>query len=147
MLMKTIKSTTLAAMLIGGIMTTSAMASGQTNATDDVYWTLTLDLKDGQDAAFNALMADMIAATKDEAGSKGYEWFRSGNTVKVNERYETNADAGIHLGIFGEKFAERFLSILTPTGLQVFGPAEGGVREGLTGFGAAFFEQVGGYER
>ena len=117
-------------------MTTSAMAGGHMDATDDVYWTLTLDLNKGQDDAFNALMDEMVAATKDEAGSKSYEWFRSGDTVKINERYETNADAGIHLGIFGEKFAERFLSILSPTGLQVFGPAEGGVREGLAGFGA-----------
>jgi len=147
MLTKTIKSTTLAAMLIGGIMTTSAMAGGHLDATDDVYWTLSLELNEGQDDAFNALMGEMVAATKDEAGSKGYEWFRSGNTVHINERYETNADAGIHLGSFGENFAERFLSILTPTGLQVYGPAEGGVREGLTGFGATFFEQVGGYER
>lgn len=147
MLTKIIKSTTFAAMLIGGLMTTSAMANGHLNATDDISWTLTLELGEGNDDAFNALMAEMVAATKQEAGAKGYEWHRSGNTVHINERYETNADAGVHLGNFGANFAERFLAILTPTGLQVYGPAEGGVRDGLAGFGATFYDQVGGFVR
>lgn len=147
MLMKSIKATTLATVLIGGTMTTSVMAGGHLDATDDISWTLTLDLADGQDDTFDALMAEMVVATKEEAGAKGYEWHRSGNTIVINERYESNADAGVHLGNFGENFAERFLAILTPTGLQVYGPAEGGVKEGLAGFGATFYDQVGGFER
>jgi quinol monooxygenase YgiN len=127
--------------------TTPTLAETNTDATDDVSWTITLELGEGQDEAFQALMAEMVEATKEEAGAKGYEWYRSGSTVHINERYETNADAGIHLGNFGENFAERFLAILTPTGLQVYGPAEGGVREGLAGFGATFYDQVGGFER
>jgi len=147
MLMKTIKSSTISALLIGGLMTTSAMAGGHLDATDDISWALTVELAEGQDEAFNALMAEMVTATNAETGAKGYEWHRAGNTIQIIERYETNADAGIHLGNFGENFAERFLAILTPTGLQVYGPAEGGVREGLAGFGATFYEQVGGFER
>ena len=147
MLTKTIKATTIAAILIGGLMSTSAMAGGHLDATDDISWTMTLEINEGQGEAFEALMADMVIATKEEAGTKGYEWHRAGNTVHINERFETNTDAGIHLGNFGENFAERFLSILTPTGLQVYGPAEGGVREGLAGFGATFYDQVGGFER
>jgi len=147
MLTKSMKTATLATVLIGGLMTTTAMADGHLDATDDIAWTLTLDLAEGQDDAFSVLMAEMVAATKEEAGAKSYEWHRSGNTVHINERYETNGDAGIHLGNFGENFAERFLAILSPTGLQVYGPAEGGVREGLAGFGATFYEQVGGFDR
>lgn len=147
MLMKTIKSSTISALLIGGLMTTSAMAGGHLDATNDISWALTVELAEGQDEAFNALMAEMVTATNAETGAKGYEWHRAGNTIQIIERYETNADAGIHLGNFGENFAERFLAILTPTGLQVYGPAEGGVREGLAGFGATFYEQVGGFER
>lgn len=124
-------------------MTTTAMA----DASDDIAWTLTADLTEGTDEAFSALMAEMVEATKAEAGAKSYEWYRTGNTVHINERYDTNQDAGIHLGNFGESFAERFLAILTPTGLQVYGPAEGGVREGLAGLGANFYTQVGGFNR
>lgn len=133
--------TTSAALLIGGLMTTTAIAEN----TDDIAWTLTLDLAEGQDDTFNALMAEMVEATMAEEGAKSYEWHRSGNTIHINERYETNEDAGIHLSNFGENFAERFLAILSPTGLQVYGPAAGGVREGLAGFGATFYEQVGGF--
>lgn len=128
-------------------LTPTAIAGGHVDATDDIYWVITLDLAEGQDAAFDALMAEMVIATKAEAGAKNYEWHRNGNSVHIYERYETNGDAGIHLGNFGENFAERFLAILTPTGLEVYGPAEGGVREGLTGFGAVFYDQVGGFAR
>lgn len=124
-------------------MTTTATAE----ATDDIAWTLSAELAAGQDDAFNALMAEMVDATMAEEGAKSYEWHRSGNVIHINERYETNTDAGIHLGNFGANFAERFLAILSPTGLQVYGPVEGDVREGLAGFGATFYDQVGGFER
>ncbi|GGE53171.1 hypothetical protein GCM10011517_21210 [Actibacterium pelagium] len=143
MIKQSIKTAMAAGLLIGGLMTTTAMAE----ATDDIAWTLTLELAEGKDDAFNALMAEMVEATKAEAGAKSYEWHRSGNVIHINERYETNEDAGIHLASFGANFAERFLAILSPTGLQVYGPAEGGVREGLAGFGANFYDQVGGFER
>lgn len=122
-------------------------ADAHMDATDDVFWVITLDLAEGQDEAFDALMAEMVVATKGETGAKNYEWFRNGNAVHIYERYETNEDAGIHLGNFGANFAERFLAILTPTGLQVYGPAEGGVREGLAGFGGVFYDQVGGFAK
>ena len=143
MITQAIKTATTAVLLIGGLMTNSAMA----DATDDIAWTLTADLAEGQDDTFNALMREMVVATMAEEGAKSYEWHRSGNTVHINERYETNEDAGIHLGNFGQNFAERFLAILSPTGLQVYGPAAGGVREGLAGFGATFYEQIGGFDR
>ncbi len=142
MITQAIKTAT-AALLLGGLMTTTAIAEN----SDDIVWTLTANLAEGQDDTFNALMAEMVEATMAEEGAKSYEWHRSGSTIHINERYETNEDAGIHLGNFGENFAERFLAILSPTGLQVYGPAVGGVREGLAGFGATFYEQVGGFER
>ena len=143
MLTQTIKAATIATVLLGGAMTNAAMA----DASDDIAWTLTADLAEGQDEAFDTLMAEMVEATMAESGAKSYVWHRSGNAIHINERYETNADAGIHLGNFGENFAERFLAILSPTGLQVYGPAEGGVREGLAGFGASFYDQIGGFSR
>lgn len=145
MFSKSFKSTALALTFMIGSLTSPVIADDHFDATDDVSWVLTLTLAEGQDAAFDALMYEMVVATKTEAGAKGYEWHRSGNVVHIIERYETNADAGIHLGNFGANFAERFLAILTPTGLQVYGPAEGEVREGLAGFGAVFYDQVGGF--
>jgi len=140
-------STALSIGLLTFPLVAPAIADAHLDATDDIYWVITLDLSEGQDASFEALMADMVAATMTEGGAKTYEWHRDGNSVHIYERYETNGDAGIHLGNFGENFAERFLSILSVTGLDVYGPAEGGVREGLAGFGAVFYDQVGGFTR
>ena len=140
-------STALSVALLTGPLTSSAIAGAHLDATDDVSWVIKLDLAEGMDAQFDALMAEMVAATKDESGAKAYEWYRKGNVVHIYERYETNDDAGIHLGNFGANFAEQFLAILTPTGLEVYGPAEGGVRDGLAGFGAVFYDQVGGFAR
>jgi quinol monooxygenase YgiN len=140
-------STALTLALLTGPLTSPALADAHMDATDDIYWVITLDLAEGQDAAFDILMAEMVTATRGEEGAKSYEWHRNGNSIHIYERYETNGDAGIHLGNFGANFAERFLAILTVTGLEVYGPAEGGVREGLAGFGAVFYDQVGGFSR
>lgn len=133
--------------LMGGLLSAPAIAGAHLDATDDIYWMLTLDLADGQEEAFEALMTDMVVANKEEPGTKNYEWHRSGDVVHIYERFETNDDAGAHLGNFGANFAERFFAILTPTSFTVYGPAEGGVREGLTNAGAVFFDQVGGFSR
>ena len=142
-----INKTLLAAALTASFFSVPVYADEMTDASDDIRWVITLDLAEGQNATFEELMAEMVAATKTEVGAKGYEWHRNGSSVHIMERYETNADAGIHLGNFGKNFADRFLAILALTGLQVYGPAEGGVREGLAGFGAVFYDQVGGYSR
>lgn len=138
-------SSALALAVLAGPLANPALAGGHMDASDDIHWVITLDLAEGKDAEFDALMADMVIATKGEAGAKTYEWLRNGNAIHIYERYETNDDAGIHLANFGANFAERFLAILTPTGLNVYGPVEGGVRDGLAGFGAVFYDQVGGY--
>ena len=100
------------------------MLSAIKSGADYIAWTITLELQEGQDEAFEALMAEMVLATKNEVGAKSYEWFRFGNTVHINERYETNADAGIHLGNFGENFAARFLAPILVAGAAWARPEE-----------------------
>ncbi|WP_425044113.1 putative quinol monooxygenase [Primorskyibacter sp. S87] len=115
--------------------------------TDDVYWVLRLDINDGQDEAFEALTPEMVEATLKEPGAKNYEWHRNGSSVHIFERYASNADAGLHLQNFGTNFAQKFFTILTATGFDVYGPAKGPVRDGLANSGAQFFGQVGGFDR
>ena len=136
------------AVLVGALALATvspAFADSILESTDDVFWMLSAQVNPGQEGDFTALMSDMVAATKSEPGTKSYEWFRTGDQVQILERFETNGDAGIHLANFGANFADRFLTILTPTGLQVYGPVEGDVREGLTAFGAVFNSQIGGF--
>ena len=137
--------------ILGGALTLAtaspAFADSSLEATDDVLWMLSAQVNPDQDGDFAALMSDMVAATKSESGTKSYEWFRTGDQVQIRERFETNGDAGIHLANFGANFADRFVTVLTPTGLQVYGPVAGGVREGLAAFGAVFNSQIGGFAR
>ena len=137
--------------ILGGALAlataSSAFADSSLEATDDVFWMLSARVNPDHASDFAALMTDMVAATKSEPGTKSYEWFRTGDQVQILERFETNGDAGIHLANFGADFADRFMTVLTPTGLQVYGPAEGGVREGLAAFGAVFNNQIGGFAR
>ena len=138
------------AFLVGALALTTvspACADSSLEARDDVLWMLSAQVNPDQDGDFAAHMSDMVAATKSESGTKSYEWFRTGDQVQILERFETNGDAGIHLANFGANFADRFTTVLKPTGLQVYGPAEGGVREALAAFGAVFNSQIGGFAR
>ena len=47
----------------------------------------------------------------------------------------------------GEKFAERFLAILQPRRLVVYGNPGSEVRQALASFGAIHMEQIGGFAR
>ncbi|WP_226688568.1 putative quinol monooxygenase [Ruegeria arenilitoris] len=115
--------------------------------TEDVYWLLKLDLQADQDDIFDALMAEMVDATLNESGAKSYEWHRSGSAVHIFERYASSDDAMIHMQNFGANFADRFLAILTPTQLDVYGPANEDLHAALTPVGAVFHKQVSGFDR
>ena len=115
--------------------------------TDDIYWVLKLELGAGQDAALSALMDDMVSATQDEPGAISYEWHRQGSVVHLFERYASSDDALVHMQNFGANFAERFMAILTPVQLEVYGPVKEDLRAVLTPVGATFYDQVGGFDR
>ena len=53
----------------------------------------------------------------------------------------------VHLGNFGEKFAARFLDILSPTSFVVYGTPDQQVRDALAAFGASYMQPVGGFTR
>ncbi|TMV08966.1 antibiotic biosynthesis monooxygenase [Ruegeria sediminis] len=115
--------------------------------TEDVYWILRLTIRDGQDAAFETLMGDMVAATLNESGARAYEWHRAGSEVHIFERYASAEDALIHLGNFGAHFADRFMAILKPTGQDVYGAVDEKLHKTLSALNAKFYDQVGGFSR
>lgn len=114
---------------------------------EDIYWVLRLRLNDGQEEAFARLMPEMVDATRKEDGARSYEWHRDGDAVHIYERYASNADAGLHLQNFGASFAQRFFTVFSATGFDVYGPVTGALRDGLSAAGARFFDRAGGFER
>lgn len=118
--------------------------------SDTIEWVLELKLADGKREAVQALIEEMSAATMaDEPGAQVYEYYLSedGGTVTVLERYADSAAAMVHMTNFGEKFAPRFLAMLTPVSFRVFGPASDELREALAAVGASHHAQIAGFAR
>lgn len=118
--------------------------------SDNVQWLLELNIKDGELETVKTLMNEMVSATQTgEPGTLNYEWFISddGKICHLFERYVDSAATMIHLGAFGEKFADRFLAVLEPTRFVVHGNPDDEVREALAGFGAVHMAQIGGFTR
>lgn len=115
-----------------------------------VYWMLELEVQAGRESDFRALMAEMVGATQaNEPGTLNYEWSTSadGRQCHVYERYADSAATLTHLRTFGAKFAGRFLQILKPVRLVVYGSPSAAVKEALTGFNPVYLQAVGGFSR
>lgn len=114
-----------------------------------VSWDLQLAVKDGQLETFRTLMGEMVDHTKQETGTIRYEWFVSadGGAVHISEAYADSDALLVHVGGFGEHFADRFFACVDPTGFFVYGDADERVREALTPMGAQFLGTFGGFTR
>ena len=118
--------------------------------TNNVYWILQLALNDGALDDWTALINEMVAATKEnEPGALAYEyWLNDDKTVcHIYERYEDAAATMVHLGNFGKHFAQRFMSLSTPTNFFVYGAYDDAVVDALTPIGATFMQALDGFER
>ena len=118
--------------------------------SEHVYWILELDLQTGKEEEFRALMEEMVTATRaNEPGALNYEWSTSddGRVCHIFERYADSAATMQHLANFGEKFAARFMEILSPTQFTVYGSPNQQVKDALATFGVAIMQQVGGFSR
>jgi|TARA_R110002072_G_scaffold102123_3_gene224721 quinol monooxygenase YgiN len=118
--------------------------------TGHVYWIYELEIKAGQYEKFAALKDEMIAATKaDEPGTLNYEWsVNEDKTIcHVLERFENSDAALVHMGNFGKKFAARFLEVLTPKVMTLYGDPSEKVLGALARVGAVQMPSVGGFSR
>lgn len=114
-----------------------------------ISWNLQMSVREGHLNDVRKLVSEMVAATRQETGTQGYEWFLSadGKRCHINERYADSGAVMVHLGNFGAKFAERFLACFEPTAFSVYGEPSAEVRAALDGFGAAYLESLGGFNR
>jgi hypothetical protein len=111
---------------------------------------LELSIQPGREQDFRALVEEMVgAARRDEAGTLDYEWSTSadGTVCHIFERYADSAAVLTHLTTFGERFAGRFLEILTPVRFVVYGSPSQEVKAALGGFGPVYMQHIGGFSR
>lgn len=115
-----------------------------------VAWMLNMQVLPGRLEALKSLMAEMAAATEaNEPGTLDYEWSLSadGTACDLFERYTDSAAALTHMATFSEKYAERFLSVLAPQRLTLYGAPNDAVREGLAPSGAVYMAPAAGFSR
>jgi quinol monooxygenase YgiN len=115
---------------------------------DYVAWLLEVSLK-GDLEDLKTLMQEMIDSTQGEAGTLVYEWSfdAGGGTIHIYEHFRDSAGAVAHLATFGEKFADRFLALLSPAHLWVYGKPDDGAKQALSGLGPVYMSALGGFAR
>lgn len=114
-----------------------------------VHWLLELSIELSHSDDFDKIMKELVDEADRETGTMACEWnFNDNGTVcYIYERF-ANADAAmIHLGMFGERFADQFLSICRVTDLTILGYANDEVKAVLKGFNPTVLNQRAGFAR
>ena len=115
-----------------------------------ISWNLQMTVNDGQLDHLKALMAEMVENTKtNEPGAMIYEGYMNEDETKFHfiEKYTDAGAVLVHLGNFGEKYAERFMTYLTIDSFTVYGPVTDEIKGALAPFGTVFYHGVVGFTR
>ncbi|MBS1517521.1 MAG: antibiotic biosynthesis monooxygenase [Bacteroidetes bacterium] len=118
--------------------------------TNNVYWLLETNIKEGETENLKNLMTEMIDYTKEnEHGALYYEWSVSedGKSCNLFERYSDSEATLKHLDSFGKNFAQRFMSILEIRKFVVYGNPDENVVNALNKIGAKIMKPLGGFNR
>jgi len=118
--------------------------------SDSVQWALDVTIKDGQLGPLKDLMIELVDRTQStEPGTLCYEWSISEDksSCHIYERYADSPSAMKHLATFGENYADRFMSLVEPTGFVVFGNPSDEVKQAVAGFNPTYMGRFGGFAR
>src|SRR5438105_1723942 len=117
--------------------------------SEQVGWLFELSVKPGQLQAVEALRDDMVESGRGEAGTLAYDWAlgEDRSLLHVYERFADSDAALAHMKTFGETFAGRFMEILDPVRIVVYGDASDEVREGLAALQPVYTTPFGGFSR
>jgi len=93
--------------------------------------------------------AELISEADREIGTMAHEWnFNDdGSVCQLYARFVDADAAMLHLGMFGEKFADRFLKACSVTGVTILGYANDDVRGALAKFSPNVLTQKAGFAR
>ena len=117
--------------------------------SDFVSWVVDHTIKPGQFENFKALVEELVRSTRNEPNTLAYEWFLSEDSASCHsiERFADSAAALLHLGNFGENFADRFMPLVDVKQFTVYGAPNDEVKSVLVGFGATFMGPLNGFAR
>ncbi len=118
--------------------------------SSQVSWIFELEVQEGRQKDLRDLIAEMVSATQaNEPGTLDYEWSISadGKQCHIFERYADSAAVLTHGEAFSKNFAGRFLEILKPVRMVIYGSPSAAVREAMADFQPVYMEFAGGFSR
>lgn len=116
--------------------------------SEHVIWAIEARIKDGQQAAFDAFVRELIEATRKEPGTLAYEWSigEDGRSVHVYERYADTAAVMAHMGTWGPR-AGRFAELAETTRMVVLTDLDPALRHALAEVNPTYMKPIGGFAR
>jgi quinol monooxygenase YgiN len=116
--------------------------------SENISWILQVAIHPGKLEDFRSVANDLIAKTKLEPGTLGYEWNLSDDQTvcHIYERYKDADALLLHVKSFGD-FAKRFMEACHPTRFHVYGKPNDAVEEALADLQPVYFTPLGGFNR
>jgi len=118
--------------------------------TENVYWVIELSVSPDSFEDLKTLNAELVEATRrNEAGMLDNHWAISDDrqVCHIYERFQDSAAVMSHLQWFGANFAERFMKILKPTRVVVYGTPSQELKDAISGLNPVYMAPLGGFRR
>ena len=118
--------------------------------TENVYWVLEFAVSPDRFEDLKTLNAELVEATrKNEVGMLDNHWAISDDrrVCHIYERFQDSAAVMTHLQWFGANFAERFMEILKPTRVVVYGTPSVELKDAIAGLNPVYMAPLGGFRR
>ena len=114
---------------------------------ENIGWIVEAKIKDGQLAAFKAIMNEIVEETLREDGTLNYQYYVSdGGDVLVYERFRDVDAAHIHIGTWN-KYAERWVAAAEPTRMVHLGNLPEDLRAQHAALSPLWLKPFGGFAK
>lgn len=119
----------------------------ETPMFENIGWIVEAKIREGRRAAFEAVMKDIVAATKEEPGTLNYQYYLSDDgDVLVYERFKDAEAAQIHITNW-DNHAERWIAAAEPIRMVHLGDLPDDLRERHAALAPLWLKPFGGFAR
>lgn len=114
---------------------------------ESIGWIVEGRIREGKREEFEAVMKDLVAATRSEEGTLNYQYYLSeAGDVLVYERFKDVAAAHAHINTWDE-YADRWIAAAEPTRMVHLGDLPTDLRKRHAALEPLLFRPFGGFAR
>lgn len=115
--------------------------------SDGMYWIYVVRVNEDAYEQFKELVAELVDASTEEAGTLSYEFSTSdgGRTVHIFEHYRDSAAVVSHVQQTFARFADRFNAMAHTTSVTVYGNPDAAARKLIDEWGAVYMTPFDGF--